>query len=285
MGIVLNHVLVSIQNLQIKGITKVTRALIHKQTVSLKPKDLCKLRQNRRRRDLGSAVLLESEHCRVIGVDEESATVDVKVTSSGEERVSIPVTRFEQNRYQLFVEGSECFADVLNISGINKRETVSNNIVEVAEVLGIEAAALTIFNELNKVYEGHGLKVDKRHLMLVGDLMTYSGKVLGFSRFGMMGKQDKSVLTMASYEETVKHLYLAAVQGEETKIRGVSDSIIVGAPIPIGTGACSVLRDVRREPLFGKRVLPKREPLLLGLCPKKAMTDNDYIVATNGDRN
>ena len=278
MGMVLNHVLVSIQNLQIKGIKNVSRALIHKKTARLKRSDLEKLRTNRK---FGSAVLLESERCRVVGVDAERGTVDVQVTASGEEMVAVPVERFEQNRYQLFVEGTDCFKAVLHISGINKRETVSNNIVETAQVLGIEAAAKTIFNELNKVYEGHGLKVDKRHLMLVGDLMTYSGNVLGFSRHGMMGKTNKSVLTMASYEETVKHLYLAAVHGEETEIRGVSDSIIVGSPIPIGTGACSVLRDVRREPVFGERVLPKREPLLLGACPRKAMTNNDYIVTSN----
>ena len=145
-------------------------------------------------------------------------------------------------------------------------------------MLGIEAAAQTIINELTAVYGSHGLKVDKRHLMLVGDLMTRTGTVLGFSRHGMMGKEDKSILTMASYEETVRHLFTAALQGEESKIQGVSDSIIVGSPIPIGTGACSVLRHVEREPVYGKKVLPARAPLLLGPCPLKAMTNNDYIV-------
>merc|ERR1712228_226177 len=221
----------------------------------------------------------------VTHVHYKNELIDFEILSNGKTLQNIPETNFKQSTFQLYVEGKNCFLDVLNISGIKSRESESNDIIEVCNVLGIEAATETIVRELNKVYTSHGLHVDKRHLMLIGDLMTYTGKVLGFTRHGMMGKEDKSILTMASYEETVKHLFTAALQGETTQIQGVSDSIIVGRPIPIGTGTCSVLRDVDRKSLYeeDESVLPHREPLLLGGCPLRAMSNNDIIVTQSSN--
>ena len=60
------------------------------------------------------------------------------------------------------------------------------------------------------------------------------------------------------------------MRGEETKIRGVSDSIIVGAPIPIGTGACSVLRDVLKRAAVWKTSVTETRAVAVGTVPQKS---------------
>jgi DNA-directed RNA polymerase III subunit RPC1 len=51
--------------------------------------------------------------------------------------------------------------------------TSSNHVTEVAQVLGIEAARRTIIKEIQFIMESHGMIVDPRHVMLLGDVMSY----------------------------------------------------------------------------------------------------------------
>ncbi|KAI8055130.1 hypothetical protein BDF22DRAFT_725512 [Syncephalis plumigaleata] len=76
-------------------------------------------------------------------------------------------------------------------------ETTSNHIMEVQKVLGIEAARTTIIDEINNTMSAHGMTIDPRHVMLLGDIMTYKGEVLGITRFGVAKMKD-SVLMLAS---------------------------------------------------------------------------------------
>ena len=57
--------------------------------------------------------------------------------------------------------------------------------MEVEKVLGIEAARATIIDQIGFTMGTHGLSVDPRHTMLLGDLMTFKGDVLGINRFGV----------------------------------------------------------------------------------------------------
>lgn len=59
------------------------------------------------------------------------------------------------------------------VEGIVGEETKSNHILEVASVLGIEAARQTIINEIKYTMERHDMIIDPRHVMLLGDVMTY----------------------------------------------------------------------------------------------------------------
>uniref|UniRef100_A0A1I8B6X6 DNA-directed RNA polymerase n=1 Tax=Meloidogyne hapla TaxID=6305 RepID=A0A1I8B6X6_MELHA len=87
----------------------------------------------------------------------------------------------------------------------------------------------------------HGIELDRRHVMLLADLMTYRGEVLGITRNGLV-KMKESVLLLASFERTVDHLYEAAFFGQRDKIVGVSECIIMGVPIGIGTGMFKLLQ-------------------------------------------
>ncbi len=149
-----------------------------------------------------------------------------------------PVKDDEGNivEYMIMTEGSNLQA-VLSVEGVDQTRTITNNILEIYEVLGIEAARQAIIEEIKKVLEEHGLDVDYRHIMMVADTMTYTGKVRQVGRHGVAGEKS-SVLARASFEVTVKNLVEAAMRGEVDPLRGVIENIIVGnKPIPVGTGA------------------------------------------------
>ena len=140
--------------------------------------------------------------------------------------------------YILFSEGSN-LSSVFEIPGVDGSRTISNNILEIQEVLGIEAARNTIIEEINNVLNQQGLSVDIRHLMIIADIMTADGKVKSIGRHGLSG-QKASILARAAFEETVKHLYSAAEKGHRDKLQGVVENIIVGIPITMGTGCVNV---------------------------------------------
>jgi DNA-directed RNA polymerase III subunit RPC1 len=49
-----------------------------------------------------------------------------------------------------------------------------------------------------------------------------------------------SVLMLASFEKTSEHLFNASYSGREDKIEGVSECIIMGIPMQLGTGILKV---------------------------------------------
>ncbi|KZT66991.1 beta and beta-prime subunits of DNA dependent RNA-polymerase [Daedalea quercina L-15889] len=129
---------------------------------------------------------------------------------------------------ELLVEGHG-LQKVMTTQGIVGEYTTSNHIIEVAQVLGIEAARRTIINEIQYTMSSHGMSIDPRHVMLLGDVMSYKGEVLGITRFGVAKMKD-SVLMLASFEKTTDHLFDASAYGKTDSIAGVSESIIMGNP-------------------------------------------------------
>ncbi len=118
---------------------------------------------------------------------------------------------------------------------IDAPRTTTNNIHEVCEVLGIEAARQAIINEVFKVIESQGLNIDKRHMMLVADMMCNSGEIKGITRYGVVSRKA-SVLARASFETPIKHIISAALVGEEDKLYSVVENVMLNQPVPVGTG-------------------------------------------------
>jgi len=142
-------------------------------------------------------------------------------------------------KYKLFVEGDN-LREVIATRGVDGKHTTSNNTLEVAATLGIEAARKTIMNEIKYTMESHGMSIDIRHIMLLADLMTCRGEVLGITRHGL-AKMKESVLMLASFEKTSDHLFDAAYYGQKDAIKGVSECIIMGIPMSVGTGLMQLL--------------------------------------------
>jgi DNA-directed RNA polymerase III subunit RPC1 len=136
--------------------------------------------------------------------------------------------------YKLVVEGTNLMG-VMGTQGVVGTEVETNHVFDVYRSLGIEAARQTIANEINVVLGNHDLVVDKRHMALLADIMTFKGEVLGITRFGI-AKMKESVMTLASFEQTTDHLFEAAIRGSCDKMEGVSECIIIGDHMPVGTG-------------------------------------------------
>lgn len=140
----------------------------------------------------------------------------------------------EHGEWVIRTDGSN-LAKVLEISGVDTSRTTTNNIHEIAKTLGIEAARNALIKEAANVLEEQGLDVDVRHVMLVADMMTATGEVQQIGRHGISGKKA-SVLAVAAFEITVPNIVEAAIKGESDPLEGVTENVIVGQSIPIGTG-------------------------------------------------
>jgi len=140
----------------------------------------------------------------------------------------------ESGEWVIRTDGSN-LAKVLEVEGVDTSRTTTNNIHEIAKTLGIEAARNALVNEAKGVLEDQGLDVDVRHVMLVADMMTTTGDVQQIGRHGISGKKA-SVLARAAFEITVPNIVEAAVKGESDPLAGVTENVIVGQSIPIGTG-------------------------------------------------
>ncbi|KAJ5886938.1 DNA-directed RNA polymerase III subunit RPC1 [Penicillium subrubescens] len=138
----------------------------------------------------------------------------------------------------LLVEGYG-LRDCMTTAGVDGLHTRTNNVMEAREVLGIEAARSTIITEISEVMKD--MDIDPRHMQLLADVMTYKGEVLGITRFGLAKMRD-SVLQLASFEKTADHLFDAGGAGRTDLIEGVSECIIMGKTMGLGTGAMEVVR-------------------------------------------
>ena len=140
----------------------------------------------------------------------------------------------ESAEWVIRTDGSN-LSKVLEIPGVDTSRTTTNNIHEIAKTLGVEASRNALINEAKGVLEDQGLDVDVRHVMLVADMMTSTGEVQQIGRHGISGKKA-SVLARAAFEITVPNIVEAAVKGESDPLAGVTENVIVGQSIPIGTG-------------------------------------------------
>ncbi len=156
---------------------------------------------------------------------------------SGVKKIGKVIIRKDEE-WVIHTEGSN-LKEILSLDGIDPRRTTTNSIREIEDVLGIEAARQSIINEANNTLSEQGLTVDVRHIMLVADIMTSEGEVKSIGRHGISGEKS-SVLARAAFEETGKHLLNASIRGEVDDLTGIIENIIIGQPIPLGTGSIGV---------------------------------------------
>ena len=126
-------------------------------------------------------------------------------------------------------------SEVLQLDYVDETRTTSNDIYEIANVLGIEAARQAIIKEVFKVIESQGLNVDIRHIMLVADTMCAGGEIKGITRYGVVSEKA-SVLARASFETPIRHIINAALGGETDQLNSVVENVMLNQPVPVGTG-------------------------------------------------
>lgn len=181
----------------------------------------------------------------VYSPEESALTLDklkdklLSMKVQGIKRITKTLVKYENGEYVILTEGSN-LKEVLQVPGVDYRRVWTNNIHEIAEVLGIEAARSAIVREMKHVLEEQGLDVDIRHLFLLADMMTLNGSVKQVGRHGVV-RLKSSPLARAAFEISVQTLLDAAVRGETDKLRGNVERILIGKEILIGTGMVSLL--------------------------------------------
>ena len=163
----------------------------------------------------------------------------------GIDNITRAVLSKTEGTWKIVTEGSN-LKEVLKVEGVDADNVMTNSILEVADVLGIEAARNSIIHEAMGTLGEAGLDVDIRHIMLVADLMTNDGYVKAIGRHGVSGKKS-SVLARAAFEITAAHLLHAAMVGEVDHLEGVTENIIVGQPVTLGTGAVNLIYTPKKK--------------------------------------
>ncbi|KAK3490862.1 uncharacterized protein B0T23DRAFT_340533 [Neurospora hispaniola] len=151
----------------------------------------------------------------------------------------------ENKERLVHTEGSNIKAMQQYADYINPNKIMTNDIAQVLEIYGVEAARNSIVRELSGVFKGHGIGVDPRHLNLIGDYMTRNGGFTPFNRMGLTG--NVSPFTKMSYETTVGFLKDAVLDGDWDSLDTPSGRLVVGKLGVTGTGSFDVFTKVPTE--------------------------------------
>jgi len=153
-----------------------------------------------------------------------------------------------KTQWVLDVEGANMY-ELMGFKNVDKTRIFSNDIHEVMDVFGVEAARQALCDEFEEVFaEAY---VNYHHLSVLLDAITYQGRLVSADRFGMK-KVDNGVLAKSSFEETSKTLFNAAVAAEYDDMTGVSANIMFGQKPPAGTGFVKIFLDETRLPEVGE---------------------------------
>jgi len=144
------------------------------------------------------------------------------------------ITQDEKGEWVIMAGGWN-LEDVLTRPGVDPYRCYTNNVMHIYELFGVEAARNAIVKEIESVMTTQKADVDIRHIRLLADAMTADGEIVSVGRHGLSGRKP-SVLARAAFEETVKHIINAAIHGEEDKLAGVTENILIGQPVPLGSG-------------------------------------------------
>ena len=148
-----------------------------------------------------------------------------------------------EQEWTIQTEGTNLNDVLTKVEGVDASRTYSNHIHEIEKYLGIEASRQTVIHEAVSVLADQSLDVNIRHLNCMADLMCSSGAIQQIGRHGISGTKE-SVLARAAFEVTIKQLINASISGEEEKLKGIPENVIVGQLVPtIGTGSIELTMD------------------------------------------
>jgi DNA-directed RNA polymerase II subunit RPB1 len=183
---------------------------------------------------------IEKTSIRVGWVDiekDDGAVISVHDSAHSEESKR---TLFGKD-YMIDTVGSNLL-QILNLDFVDPYRTVSNKIQEVYQLFGIEAARKLVIAEIKDVMDYADADVGIRHITLLADVMTSQGILQSVDRFGVK-KSDSGPLARASFEEATKEMARAAAFAEDDNMRGVTESVIFGQVVKVGTGAFDICMD------------------------------------------
>jgi DNA-directed RNA polymerase beta' subunit len=188
-------------------------------------------------------------------------------------------TFVDKEEYILETDGTN-LSQVLANNYVNRHKTISNDITEIHEIFGIEAARQALYNEIDDILNST-TSVNHRHIALLVDTMTCKGYLLSIDRHGI-NRSDIGPLAKCSFEETSDILIKAGVFGEVDRINGVSANIILGQIAKCGTGDTQVMIDMSKLPeMMAEREMEDIEEIVEG--EQDCSMEFDYELSDNID--
>jgi DNA-directed RNA polymerase II subunit RPB1 len=189
----------------------------------------------------------------------KTAKTSKRVVMSADMKEGLDKKRRDMNEYIVFEAEGSNLRDVLTHPKVNPYKSYCNDINEIFNILGIEAARSSFINEFKEILKPYSIYVNHRHLSVLADWMSTRGTLTAINRNGINRVRDVSILRKASFEETTDILFGAAVFSEVDQLRGVSERIIFGEPVKIGTRSFEVMIDRDTVKDFNKKGKKDRE--------------------------
>ena len=149
--------------------------------------------------------------------------------------------------------------EVMNSPYVDYINTYSNDIIEISNVLGIEAGRQVLIDEMIDVIDHAGEYINLRHIELLCDVMTSKGILTAINRQGIK-RGDIGPLAKCSFEDTTDQLIKAGIFSEKDNLKGVSSNIMMGQRIKSGTGVCEIYLD--EEELYKNSELSDQDNIL-----------------------
>ena len=185
-------------------------------------------------------VFIDSENASEIYLEEVVQPLLYNIVICG--IPGIEAVYFKEDVDSFETDGSN-FQKILGLPFINPNNTLSNNVWDIYDTLGVEAVRQFLIEEFMGIMEG----INKCHIQLLAEKMTHGGAISSISRYTMR-TEESGPFSKASFEETMDNFLKAGIYGQEEETKGVSSSIICGKRSQIGTGFCEIRMDVEALP-------------------------------------
>jgi len=186
---------------------------------------------------INNIVIKGVENITDIIITENKSLADSKLNKSEKVNHELkPVVR-----YNLETDGTNLI-DIMNNKYVDPYNTISNNIIEVYEIFGIEAARNLLIKEITEVIKHEGEYINPRHIDLLCDIMTSNGELFSINRQGI-NRGNIGPLAKSSFENTTDELIKSSIFSEKDNLGGVSSNIMLGQLINSGTGLCDIILD------------------------------------------
>ncbi len=143
----------------------------------------------------------------------------------------------EEERLVYETKGSN-LANVCLLPGVDIENTTTNDIHQINQFLGIDAAMYAIETQLYATMVELEATISARHVTLIANTMCAAGVLTPLTFAGMnSSKHCASYLKLSTFERSLNSFLGAGISGHEDNLKGVSESIVVGAKMSLGTGS------------------------------------------------
>ena len=183
---------------------------------------------------------IDSDNAKEIYLEEVVQPILYKIIISG--IPGIENIYFNDNPNNFETDGTN-YKKLLGLPFVDYTKTISNDVWDIYNTLGVEAAREFLIEEFMQLCAG----INKCHIQLLAEKMTYTGGISSISRYTMRN-EDCGPMGKASFEETMDNFLKAGAYGQNEATRGVSASIICGKRANIGTGVCELMMNIKALP-------------------------------------